>query len=246
MLHSLEPEDGSTASFDVETAREKLREARTRLLAGEMSPDACRRLEDSIRRSEAFAPAMKFASLLKVPHTTLGLGGDHTSVDGDVDSTLGFLSPEHEIEYSFALDSQLEGTSALTQLTKSGDKLSPTERDREAALRNPVSVYNWLRKHQPQVFLQDNEASSEKPGARAVNTRTSKRAAAQVRKEDLYDEDGILLDIGTSGGGGSTRGKRKRDEDAGYRPKGGSGRSKKKKEDNAKRAKRSSMADSAA
>src|SRR5947207_2763168 len=179
---------------------------------------------------------MQFATLLKVPHTTLGLGGEHLSVEGDMDSTLGFLSLEHEIEYSFAMDSQIEGIPASMQLTKSGDKLSPADRDREAALRNPVSVYNWLRKHQPQVFLQDNEAPSERPGARPANIRTSKRATAQVRKEDDYDEDGVLLDLrtgGGGGGGGSTRGKRKRDEDAGYRPKGGSGRSKKKKEDNA-------------
>jgi hypothetical protein len=31
---------------------------------------------------------------------------------------------------------------------------------RDAALRNPTSVYNWLRKHAPKTFLQDGEAGS--------------------------------------------------------------------------------------
>lgn len=33
---------------------------------------------------------------------------------------------------------------------------------RDFALRNPTSVYNWLRKHAPKTFLQDGEAAADK------------------------------------------------------------------------------------
>ena len=94
------------------------------------------------------------------------------------------------------------------------------------AVRNPVSVYNWLRKHQPQVFLQDNELNSEKP-AKTTGSRTSKRASVAIKQEpELYDDDGIAIDMGAT-----PRGKRKRDDDGGYRPKGGNSRPAKRKKD---------------
>ncbi|EDN06945.1 hypothetical protein I7I51_05688 [Histoplasma capsulatum] len=242
---SPDPEHHQQESYDIETAREALRVAKARLLAGEIKPDQCRRLEESLLRSENFAPAVHYSSLLKVPHTT----SSRPAMECDVDSNLGFLSPEHEIEYSAALDAATCGEPRPT-----GKSVSAASRDREAAVRNPVSVINWLRKHQPQVFLQDADAAaSEKPPPRSNNPRSSKRASTHTRKEeDVYDEDGILIDTPLGGGGGGvsgggTRGKRKRDEDGGYRPKGGSGgRSRKKKEDAPKRAKRSSAAGAAA
>ena len=119
------------------------------------------------------------------------------------------------------------------------------ERDRDMALRNPVSVYNWLRKHQPQVFLQDNEMQSEK-AAKGASSRTSKRASASIKQEpELYDDDGIAVDAGSS-----SRGKRKRDDDGGYRPKGGNSRPAKRKKDesttSAKKAKKPASTTSAA
>ena len=118
------------------------------------------------------------------------------------------------------------------------------ERDRDMALRNPVSVYNWLRKHQPQVFLQDNEIQSDKP-ARGTTSRASKRASAPIKQEpEFYDDDGIAVDTGSS-----LRGKRKRDDDGGYRPKGGNSRPAKRKKDestsSAKKAKKPVSATSA-
>ncbi|EQL29590.1 hypothetical protein, variant [Blastomyces dermatitidis ER-3] len=218
-LHSPEPEHYQQESYDTETAREALRVAKERLLAGEIKADQCRRLEESLLQSENFAPAVQYSSLLKVPHTTSSIHGDHPAMKCDMDSTLGFLSPEHETEYAAALDAASAG-----EPRPAGKSASAASRDREAAIRNPVSVINWLRKHQP-----------------------SKRASTHTRKdEDIYDEDGILIDVPATGGGsggGGGRGKRKRDEDGGYRPKGGSGgRSRKKKEDAPKRAKRSSAA----
>jgi len=82
--------------------------------------------------------------------------------------------------------------------------------NREFVLRNPTSVYNWLRKHEPKVFLQDGEdkdngdehggggsgaaggggggrgrkSAGEKGSGRAPGSRSSKRAsAAHVREK---------------------------------------------------------------
>ncbi|KAF3913322.1 hypothetical protein ABW20_dc0102845 [Dactylellina cionopaga] len=45
--------------------------------------------------------------------------------------------------------------------------------------RNPMSVYCWLRKYQPQVFLQDNEA----PGGKE-RKKKGKRSAAAIEEDD--------------------------------------------------------------
>ncbi|PGH10688.1 hypothetical protein AJ80_07444 [Polytolypa hystricis UAMH7299] len=242
-LQSPESEDDiPSATYDATTSREKLNEAKEKLLAGEVTIDDCRRLEKSILRSESFAPALEYEKLLRVPHTPNTF--EPHSAGGDIDSRLGFLSPERNVDTSASVDSKpAPGGSKL------GERLVPLDIEREVAVRNPVSVYNWLRKHQPNVFLQDADTTSEKATSRSTNQRVSKRQSAQARKEeDVYDEDGILVDVNVAGGGGSTRSKRKREEDPGYRPKGGSsGRSRKRKDDGggSKRAKRPSAAASA-
>lgn len=243
-----EAEGALPLDCDATTAREKLREARDELLAGETSPDECRQLEESILRNDQFAPASNLTTLLKVPHTE----NEQNTSEDDLASALGFLAPEHEAEYATLLDG---GTGVIP---RASERRSSTDRDRETVSRNPVSVFNWLKKHQPNAFHHDGESVAEKQGSRTTGSRTSKRAtAAQApREDDAYDDQGVLLDVPATGkgagagggaGGGAGRGKRKRDDDGGYRPKGGSGGRKKKKEDTGtKRAKRSSAAGSTA
>ncbi|KAK9791253.1 putative IEC3 subunit of the Ino80 complex, chromatin re-modelling-domain-containing protein [Seiridium cardinale] len=104
------------------------------------------------------------------------------------------------------------------------------------ALRNPTSVYNWLRRHAPKTFLQDLEKDKDKDrekhdeeggggGKRKSGAaRGNKRQNAAHRKEagDSIDwEEEVAHDDQPFG---SVRGKRKRDDDGGYRPKGGSSR----------------------
>jgi hypothetical protein len=108
--------------------------------------------------------------------------------------------------------------------------------DKELQVRNPNSVYNWLRRHEPKIFLQDaegSEKSSGKPGAlRGAGKRTSIPAPAKPDTMEFVEEDGIGYDASLGGAvGGTLKGKRKRpsDEDAGYRPKGGASRPYKKK-----------------
>lgn len=97
-----------------------------------------------------------------------------------------------------------------------------------------MSGYNWLRKHHPEHFLQD-EPNPEKASPRQVTkaspkplreSRSTKRSSAVPKQEhEIIDDEGYVI-------GGNlevpSRTKRKR-EDEPYRPKGGSSRSVKKK-----------------
>ena len=148
--------------------------------------------------------------------------------DPNTGSSSGFLSTKQEEQYLQALDDFLDRivtnprSHAVNSLgNRNGERTA--ERERETQLKNPVSVYNWLRKHQPQVFLQDNEPFTER-APRATGSRSSTRKSAgkdtgSKQEQDLYDDDGIALEVGAS-----SRGKRKRDNDGGYRPKGGNAR----------------------
>jgi hypothetical protein len=234
--------------YDSATASALLREARHELRTGEITLSDYQLISDSILESPGFAPQKSFMSLSKNA-LPAGYMAPEQDRDSHAQSATGFPSSNQEEQYLQGLDAYLTGSATMprafanTTAGRNGDR--GMERDRDMALRNPVSVYNWLRKHQPQVFLQDNEIQSEKP-ARGTASRTSKRASASIRQEpELYDDEGIAVDMG-----GSSRGKRKRDDDGGYRPKGGNSRPTKRKKDestfSAKKARKPASATSAA
>lgn len=64
--------------------------------------------------------------------------------------------------------------------------ISTTSRD--FALRNPVSVYNWLRKNAPKTFLQDNETGEEKKERGHSGEKQSRKAHRPVEDDDDDDE----------------------------------------------------------
>ena len=146
-------------------------------------------------------------ALLHVPHSrSVALASKHMSEElcpGPNPPT--YLAPAQEDEYLDAMDKALAsrsssalngGRSSLIPGSAAKAHMSQTERDRdeerEVALRNPVSVYNWLRRNQPQVFLQDKEAGpGEKTNggkadgastAGAVATPSEKPVAATTSK----------------------------------------------------------------
>lgn len=269
-LPSNRQSDGQKQShhFDVPTAQALLRDATSRLLSQHLMPADCRELENRIASSDEFAPAESYAWLIaNVPHqsalpvvktengtdTNTHAAGSKSD-DTDPTVVLGFLTPEEESAAVAAIDAP----NAL----RPGDGL--VERERDAALRNPVSVYNWMRKHQAipgsdggnnaaggagaggnagadggQVDTHSKQPAAANVSSRSNASRASKRASLQAqavarKEEDLYDEDGILIEAPTSAPGGGRSGKRKRerDEDGGYRPKGGTGgRGSKKRKD---------------
>lgn len=209
---------------DATLARTTLKEAKAELASGNLSKSAYRQVEESIKRNKEFAPSMQYASLCKVPHTSGAAVGEEKKLN-DLERKLGYFTPEHETEYYLALDAKLGDEAAALQLERIPDPPTFAEREREASIRNPASVYNWLRRNQPQT-LQDHEVASEKSVSRPSNARTSKRAPAPRKDDDkdLYDDDGMDVEP-------TPKNKRKRDDDTGYRPKGGSSRPKKKKEE---------------
>ncbi|KAI0472654.1 IEC3 subunit of the Ino80 complex, chromatin re-modelling-domain-containing protein [Xylariaceae sp. FL0804] len=155
-----------------------------------------------------------------------------------------FLTANDIDEYLLKLDTRL-GLKARPTLAPSVAGAANGNSAANFALRNPTSVYNWLRRHAPKTFLQDLEKEKEKDKhkdaddrekredgrKRKGNGRATKRQSAASRKEKEaaepmeWDEDG-----GYDAPASSTlKGKRKRDEDPGYRPKGGSSRPSKKR-----------------
>lgn len=249
---SPEPEeDIAPSTYSAAAAKSALREAKAELEAGAITADSYRRLEEGVKRNTTYQPAIKYTSLRQIPHDDPAEFHQDEPEETSLRYKLGYLTPEHETEYLLRADTELGDQSAVVQLGQLSDKpTSFNERMRDANLANPSSVYNWLRRNTPQIFLQDNDNSSEKGaavgtggsggggagggggGQRPSNLRTSKRASSvrnPTKEEDMYDEDGIALDTPEPA---SSKGKRKRDEDTGYRPKGGrsGGGSRKKKE----------------
>ncbi|KAE8350959.1 IEC3 subunit of the Ino80 complex, chromatin re-modelling-domain-containing protein [Aspergillus coremiiformis] len=222
----------SPSHNDPSVTSSTLKNAKAELAVGSMTVEHYRDLENDVKRNGTFAPRMQYTSLIRIPHTQPQTE-DNQSGGIDSDFDIGFFTPEHVTECYLTTDAKLGDESAVLQLSRAPDKPSFIEREREAALRNPISVYNWLRRNQPHIFLQDNENASEKSASRPSNLRTSKKTAPnQPRKdEDIHDDDSVLMDTGPGSGG--SKGKRKREEDAGYRSKGGSSSrsSRKKKED---------------
>ena len=92
-----------------------------------------------------------------------------------------FLSADDIDDYIWEVDTRLSGTAASSLLPTLApaaqasnlaaanggtngrkDAIAPlTSSSRDFALRNPTSVYNWLRKHAPKTFLQDAETNEK-------------------------------------------------------------------------------------
>lgn len=205
---------------DATLAKQAWSEAKSGLATGSIDTSAYRMIEENIKRNKAFAPSLQYSSLSQTHHTSPDAVA--SKLDHDSERKLGYLTPEHETEYYLALDAKLGDEAAVAQLARVPDRPTFAERERDLSIRNPASVYNWLRRNQPQA-LQDNEVASEKSASRPANQRSSKRTPAQRKDEEMYDEDGEIQ--------ATPKNKRKREEDTGYRPKGGSSRSKKKKDE---------------
>jgi len=196
-------------SITAEDANLELHKARSRLRAGEISLAEYRETEHAVLRSPEFAPTHSYSSLLSlVPPSVRPIEKTDSSNFG----SSALLTIKQEEQYLEGLDGYLDGTTPTSRpyaMNSLGSRTAEknAERERETQLKNPVSVYNWLRKHQPQVFLQDNETSTDKT-PRATGSRSSARKSAQqkeiIKKEKDYDDEGFAADSGPS-----SRGKRK-------------------------------------
>lgn len=242
---ALEPDRSPSKIHDANGARAALEEAKVELTTGQITPNTYKDLE--VELLEAInKPKRIFAHLDDTPHTTLNsVTPNDLPSDLDDDAPTGYLSPDHETEFLLNLDNQLGNPPLGSRpiISSQHPKVNDREKEKDSQLRNPVSVHNWLRKHHPQVFQQE-EPNPEKPPSR--NTvklspkpsnppKASKRPSTAPKEESEYiDDDGFLV-------GGRVelppKSKRKR-EDEPYRPKGGSSRPTKKKRTSGGAAKR--------
>lgn len=188
------------------------------------------------------------SNLSRAQHTTLNIvSAEEMPKDLLQEAPIGYMTPVHEDEYLSALDAYLANLPLNAPLLLPRP-FRPTDREREkdAQIRNPVSVYNWLREHKPKVFLQDprpeekepapekvpsvSESAGHKAPSKPPSSGTAKRRSA-VPKQEVEPEPEILDDEGNVIGGvgidlPAPKSKRKRDDDA-YRPKGGSSKPRK-------------------
>lgn len=234
------------AEADPEALKRKLNELRTDLANGVITLDEYTEKSEQINTAQPIIANRSLSRLEAiVPHSTQIpdpppeglLLGEHAP---------GYMDSLHEDEYLLALDTALADPTVYDPDAHDGRPLRippsrPIPTEKELSIQNPDSVYNWLRKHRPQVFLQDKdhqhpENVSEKSAARqGGSTGKSKRASGVTpgpkNEPDMDDELGFIPETGTATA--TAKGRRsKQEDDQAYRPKGGSSRgSKRKRED---------------
>ncbi|KAL2758121.1 hypothetical protein ACRALDRAFT_1074844 [Sodiomyces alcalophilus JCM 7366] len=217
--------------------------------------------------------AKSLGELLKeVPHTTYAQAKDRfPALVADLEPFPGeshpptFLTSDDVDDYLYSIDRRIDDMNLLPTLApaarpNAGAAHTNPYTSQNIALRNPVSVYNWLRKHAPKTFLQDTETTAadeahgdetpadakkkrrsamgtdggSKPargggkGSRGGKRRTAaeRLSVVQPREPDVWDvsmDDELDFGVSTPVPASARGGKRKRDDDPGYRPKGGSG-----------------------
>ncbi|KAK4918377.1 hypothetical protein LTR66_016876 [Elasticomyces elasticus] len=205
----------ATARNNQEVA-EELRISRYRVRKGEVDQAELQKLEGRLLEREDNRPQRSYQKLSRAYDLTPLKLDNSTEVDTGM-----FLSDKQKEQYLTSLDDFLDNKVDHVRVHAKGNlgfrhAERTAERERELQIANSVSVYNWLRKNQPQVFLQDPEHEKMKTGARS----TKKPVAAKTLKQEqeMYDDDGFAL------AAPENKAKRKRggDDDGGFRPKGGS------------------------
>jgi hypothetical protein len=131
---------------------------------------------------------------------------------------IAYLTADAMDDYIYEIDASLGTAPPLPPHTQ-----NPTQQD--LALKNPHSVYNWLRRNEPKIFLQDGEGSEKsmgKPGSlRGAGKRASMPGPSKPDSLEIVEEDGLGYDPTIGGLEPAKGGKRKRDDDGGYHPKSG-------------------------
>lgn len=225
-LPALESDRFPSEAYDLDSAHAAYIEAKGDLESGQITFRDYEQIEAVY--ADAVAATNSFSHLSKLSQTVPECIPVHElPYDiGDAAPT-GYLTVEHEEEYLAALDAEIESSIVGIQPALNSHPIRSNGKEKEAQLRNPVSVYTWLRKHQPGVFLQDSDSSPDKimPKQPSASKPSKKSVLAIKHESDTLDEDGIPV-LGPLES--VSRSKRKRDDEP-YRPKGGSSRPTKKK-----------------
>lgn len=229
---------------DSQTVQRLINDLRKELVDGTISEEDFARQSSVLHSSQAVITNRTLKALeTSVPHSTeIPEPAPEGLLLGE--QAPGYMSPTHEEEYLLAMDVALAEPSYDPNardgrpLRVTASRPMPSEKD--LTIQNPDSVYNWLRKNQPQVFLQDKdvphpETLSEKSSAKPEKPsgRGKRPSAGPKADQDMLDDDiGFIPETGTvpTPTATTTKGRRAKQEDDGtYRPKGGSSRGSKRK-----------------
>ena len=223
-----------------EAAQSALEEVRLELQSKKMDLTIFKEFEASL--SAIINRPKSLISLSKVSHSTLhgekAVPHEQLPPDLTEDSPAGYLSSAHEEEFLSTLDAYLDNAKPDMPPLPPGPRPTDRERERDAQLHNPMSVFNWLSKHKHDVYT-DKEEEKEKPAKADKARKSSPKATPQPSRgskrdrkeagsavkaepaEEILDDEGIPI----VGEVKEKSGKRKRGgEDEAYRPKGGSSR----------------------
>ncbi|KXJ92061.1 IEC3 subunit of the Ino80 complex, chromatin re-modelling-domain-containing protein [Microdochium bolleyi] len=203
----------------------------TREPASDIDLDETQKPAKSLRKLEQTVPHRSYAASVQVFPS---IQEELAPKNRDAEPT-AFLSADDIDNYLYEVDLRL-GLKPLPTLAPNAHGATGSTAASNYALRNPTSVYNWLRKHAPKTFLQDMEKDDNDKGEK-VDGRKRKNAAGEgKRRTTLSKKDKERLraaDAGHDEDGArdaqAAKGKRKRDDDGGYRPKGGNSRPVKKR-----------------
>lgn len=245
---ALEPDLPPYGPSEIESARAALEEAKQDLYTGQITPAAFKNMEAEL--NAILNRTNSLSNLSRVPHTNLNIvSAEEIPKDLLQEAPISYMAPSHEDDFLSALDTYLANLPPKAPLMLPRP-YRPTDREREkdAQIRNPVSVYNWLREHRPKIFLQDpprpeekesvaekvssvSESGGPKASPKPPASGAAKRRSTAASKQEVEPEPEILDDEGNVIGGAgieppAPKSKRKRDDDA-YRPKGGSSKARK-------------------
>lgn len=230
-------DEDPAGTFTPESARLVLKEIKVELKEGRITQADFDNLYRSIL--PYLRKGISLAYLERtVPHTKLkDLVDKKIPLPSDLvkENPVGYLTYEREAEYLDRLDAEYDST-----FPSDPQGRSSYNRPLNAARDNPNSALNWLRKNQPQVFLQDTELQEKAQDAKQSGAAGSskdtpaKREGGRAKRgsvaQEVLDEEGYIVGGVATENGGTIKGKRKRgggNDDGAYHGKtGGSARKK--------------------
>lgn len=242
VVPELSPEQAPYTSEELESAHAALQEAKADLASGQIDHAAYNDLEASV--SVMTKQTQSLARLSRLSHSNLrSVPTDLVPEDLTEASPTGYLSPSREEESLLNLDNYLDNAPPdADPLPPKPPRLTDREREKDAQLHNPMSVYNWLSNHRPKELSDDDSNHlPEKPSKQARKSppkaaqgggnKSSKRerpssVAAPKPEEGMLDEDGMLIRGGLGDIGSNQRKRKRGGEDEAYRPKGGGSKKK--------------------
>jgi hypothetical protein len=179
-------------------------------------------MKERAAEKETSKPLKSLAMLMAMtPHRTTSSGPLAPSLRDIVEPIEGYSAPMSYLTGDQIDDYLYDIDASLGTVPPTNPHSNPPQ---DLALRNPNSVYNWLRRNEPKIFLQDGEGSEKslgKPGSlRGAGKRASMPGPSRPDALEIVEEDGLGYDP-TISGLEPAKGKRKREDDAGYHPKSG-------------------------